>query len=134
MSNRESIILNYGSFVNRPSYYAKKYWPGNLEIDDQGWSTDEEQYWDLHSSSASIWVRAVKILVTSRYLLIKPGYHGGTSFNDGKCNRKGSSNISRSQWPAIIPYRMDRRIAFHRCSDRDRLCFLCLQNSLRYES
>ena len=33
----------------------------------------------------------------------------------------------------ILPSTMNRKIFFHRCPDRDRPCFLCLQNSAKLE-
>ena len=45
---------------------------GSLGIDDPGWSTDEERYWDLHCLSASRWDREVDLSDVSRSLQLKP--------------------------------------------------------------
>ena len=59
--------------------------------------------------------------------LPKPGYHESTSIWEGKCKKKGSNRMSRSQRTAIIPCKINRRITFHRGPARDRRCFHCFQ-------
>uniref|UniRef100_M4BDA3 Uncharacterized protein n=1 Tax=Hyaloperonospora arabidopsidis (strain Emoy2) TaxID=559515 RepID=M4BDA3_HYAAE len=90
-----------------PSDHAGKNLPGKRGIDDPGWSGIEDRYWVRQGSAASSDDRTEVKLGMFLCLHPRPGYHEGTSIWDGKCKKKGSNRMSRSQWPAIIPCKMN---------------------------
>ena len=82
---------------SNPSDQVEKNLPGNRAIDDPGWSAIEDKYCGRQGSAASSNGRAEIKWGMPFGLHPRPGYQGETSLKEGKCRKKGSNRISRSQ-------------------------------------
>ena len=60
---------------------------------------------------------------TSISILMKEKICGEVVGYRGRCKQTGSSRMSMSQWPSIIPWSMNRRTVFQRGPVRDHRCF-----------